>query len=172
MFLINITGAPTLSVNTLQAAQLRRSSDLPVSVDFDCPGIISSNFSWLMYSTSKFVPSKNVVFWFCPFSTGLSRLFRNASVSGVGLPSHNSFMAWINCNWFWRTTWKETIYWSVMLNKTLSLKLEAQWAEPVSLTFHFDLRKLYTEPSMVLQFIWQSGSVNSIWGESVARAPY
>jgi hypothetical protein len=30
------------------------------------------------------------------------------------------------------------------------IKLEAQWAEPVSLTFHSVLRKLYTEPSKVL----------------------
>jgi hypothetical protein len=39
--------------------------------------------------------------------------------------------------------------------------LETQWAEPVSLTFHFVLRKLYTEPSIVLPtkllFIWPSG---------------
>jgi hypothetical protein len=27
-------------------------------------------------------------------------------------------------------------------------KLEAQWAEPVSFTFHSDLRKLITEPSI------------------------
>ena len=29
-------------------------------------------------------------------------------------------------------------------------ELEAQWTEPVSLIFHTVLRKLYTEPSMVL----------------------
>jgi len=28
------------------------------------------------------------------------------------------------------------------------LKLDAQWAEPVSLTFQSVLRKLYTEPSI------------------------
>ena len=30
----------------------------------------------------------------------------------------------------------------------LIIKLEAQWAEPVSLTFHSALRKLYIEPSL------------------------
>jgi hypothetical protein len=31
----------------------------------------------------------------------------------------------------------------------LALLGEAQWAEPVSLTCHFALRKLYTEPSII-----------------------
>jgi hypothetical protein len=30
----------------------------------------------------------------------------------------------------------------------VNIKLEAQWAEPVSLTFLSVLRKLYTEPSI------------------------
>ena len=46
-------------------------------------------------------------------------------------------------------------------------QLEAQWAEPVSLTFHSALRKLYREPSVVLptkfRFIWPSDSEKNIF---------
>jgi hypothetical protein len=38
--------------------------------------------------------------------------------------------------------------WIIKYCRYMYLKLESQWAEPVSFTFHSVLRKLYTEPSI------------------------
>ena len=57
--------------------------------------------------------------------------------------------------------WEKNNHWVEIVSPYTSEKLEAQWAESVSLAFHSGLRKLYTEPSMVLptkfRFIWPSG---------------
>jgi hypothetical protein len=53
----------------------------------------------------------------------------------------------------------------------LKIKLEAQWAEPVSLTFHSALRKLNTEPpigaSHQVLVIW----LNSYREEDITNQP-
>jgi hypothetical protein len=47
---------------------------------------------------------------------------------------------------------------SICFTKCVISELEAQWAELVSLTFYFVLRKLYTEPSINRCFLPNFGS--------------
>ena len=54
---------------------------------------------------------------------------------------------------------------SICFTKCVISELEAQWAELVSLTFYFVLRKLYTEPSINRCFLPNFGSFGYLVSE-------
>jgi len=52
-----------------------------------------------------------------------------------------------------RTMIYKTLHTNLLIEQTgAPLKLKAQWAEPVSLTIHSVLSKLYTEPTIVASY--------------------